>query len=119
MRLTQRIGVLAGAGLLVAGPALVGCTQIASLTPVAGDTIAGVGFATKDVLLDQGVQMKVVPVCEGTKPEFTCTGSTLGDEKILATTSGTDADNLVVSVGGKEIFSGSVKEVITKAGRVS
>jgi hypothetical protein len=110
---------MAAAAVVAAAPVFVGCSQMASLTPVAGDVVAGVGFATKDVLLKQGVVMKVVPVCSGKTPEFTCNGETLDGKKIVSTTSGTDADDLKVSVGGNQIFEGSVKAVITKAGRVS
>lgn len=107
------------AACVAAAPAFVGCTQVASLTPVAGDVVAAVGFATKDVLLDKGVEMKVVPVCEGVKPEFTCTGETLDGEAIVSKTSATDVDDLTITVGGKKIFEGSVETVITKAGRTS
>ena len=108
---------MVGLGLVAAAPAFTACTQIASLTPVAGDTIAAVSFATSDVLIQNDVDVKIFPVCEGTKPEFVCKGETVGGDKIESKTWGDDAENLSVVVAGKQIFTGKVEAVITKAGR--
>lgn len=116
---TRRQRWFVGLALVAAAPVFTGCTQVASLTPVAGDTIAEVSIATNDVLTHNDVEIKIVPVCTGTKPDFVCTGETLGGEKIESKTWGDYAENLSVVVAGKQIFTGKVEAVVTKAGRTS
>lgn len=103
--------------LVAVAPVLSACSQVAALTPVAGDTIAEVSFATNDVLTQEDVDVKIVPVCDGEKPDFVCTGETMKGEKIESKTWGDGAENLSVVVAGKQIYAGRVETVITKAGR--
>ena len=119
MRRTSRRRWLVGLALVAAAPVFTGCSQIGSLTPVAGDAIAEVEFATNDVLFEQDVDIKIAPICEGASPDFVCTGETIGGEKIESKTWGDKAENLSVVVAGKQIFTGKVEAVITKAGRTS
>lgn len=106
-------------GLAASAPVFTSCTQVGSLTPVAGDAIAEVSFATNDVLIQQDIDIKIAPICEGVKPDFVCTGETMKSETIQSKTWGDDAENLSVVVAGRQIFTGKVKEIITKAGRKS
>jgi hypothetical protein len=116
---TQKQRWFAGLILVAAAPIFTACSQVASLTPVAGDAIAEVSIATNDVLIENDVAIKIVPVCEGTKPDFVCTGETIAGDKIESKTWGDDAENLSVVVAGKQIYSGEVEAVITKAGSTS
>ncbi len=98
---------------------LAGCSQIDTLKPVEGDEIAGITIAVGEVLNDQQVPVKVLPVCTPADHQYTCTGSTMSDDEIKADTSGADAAELTVVVGGKKIFEGTVQNVINKSGRES
>ena len=116
-------GSIAARALLAAATATVllsGCTQVAQFRQVAGDEITSVGIATNNVLVDQGVAVLVAPVCSATDPGYTCTGSTLEGGTIESTAQGTSEDDLSlnVKVDGQEIYSGTVSDVIEKAGQL-
>ena len=115
MRLTRKKLAILFAVLLA--PALVACSQAASLTPVAGDALASVSIATGDVLSENEVDLKVVPVCKADGDQFKCNGETLDGDAVTAQTSGAEAADLVVTVAGKSVFSGKVEDVLTKAAR--
>ena len=100
-------------------PLLAACSQAASLTPVAGDALASVSIATGDVLRENKVDLKIVPVCKADGDQFKCNGETLAGDVVTAQTSGTKAADLVVTVGGESVFSGKVEDVLTKAARTS
>lgn len=108
--------------LLVAGTALGGCSMVASLTPVAGDNLSTVRTATTDVLLAEKYEILAGPNCQSpSKTEITCSGQIVGGAEFKVTadssTSSTDL-KMTVKVGDKQVYSGSVNEVIEKAGRV-
>lgn len=100
-----------------AAVALTGCTQVAQFRPVAGDAITSVSIATNDVLLEEGVEILIVPTCEFTDPTYTCTGSTVDGRPIVSTATGDDDLTLSVTVGDDEVFTGDVTDVITEAGQ--
>jgi hypothetical protein len=100
-------------------PAMAGCSQAASLKPVAGDALASVSIATGDVLVENGIDLKVVPVCKADAEQFKCNGETRDGETVTAQTSGDQAVDLEVWVGKKQIFDGKVEDVLTKAARTS
>ena len=108
--------IAAGAAALsgVAGCANVQ-TQVAQLQPVAGDALTGVNIAVVDVLLDQEVDVLVAPVCTYEPTTYTCKGSTVDGAEILATAVGAEADTVTITVGGRQIFSGAIDEVLKKA----
>lgn len=103
-----------GAGLGLLG-ALAGCSQVAALAPVGGDRLAEVRVATNDVLVDRAVPVLTAPVCSAAGDAVTCTGTTVDQQPITATS--TDPDTLVVTVGPTTLFTGSVQDVLTSAAR--
>lgn len=106
------LAVVAAASL-----ALAGCTQVAQFRPVAGDAITSVSIATNDVLLQEGIEILVVPTCEYTEPTYTCTGSTVAGQTITSVATGDEDLKFTVKIDDTEIFSGDVSDVITKAGQ--
>jgi len=125
-----------GAAALAVGlvVATTGCSQVAQLRGVAGDQVTAVRTATNDVLVEQGVDIGIAPVCAADDPVYTCTGSTSDGQPITAearvvaefgaTTDQYGADrpadvSLVVRVGGSEVFSGTVADVIARSGEVA
>lgn len=104
------------AGLLALLP---GCSQVAALAPVGGDALAEVRFGAIDVLLDRDVALLEAPVCdvEGSDPSVTCEGTTSAGEEILVSSSIEDDAVLSITVGGVEIFQGSLADVIDEAAR--
>lgn len=105
----------------VAAMTLAGCanvqSQIAQLQPVAGDALTSVNVAVIDVLLEQGVEVLVAPVCSYEPTTYTCAGSTTAGQPISATAEGAEPESVTITVGGDKIFTGSIADVLTKAGR--
>jgi hypothetical protein len=111
-----------------------GCTQVAQLRGVAGAEVSAVRTATNDVLVDQGVQIGVAPVCALEDPRYVCRGTTADGAEIASVAEvlaeyGATTDqygayvpadvSLVVTVGGQEIFNGKVQDVLTSNGQVA
>ena len=114
----KRATVLRSAGTAAAAVLMTACavtTQVDSLKPVAGDPITGLSIASSDVLLAQGVEMKVVPVCSFAGDDYTCKGSTMSDDKIIVRAQGSEPETMTITVGGERVFDGSIDEVLTKA----
>ena len=110
--MSRRYGFL-GAVLLAA--VLSGCSQIGALTPVGGSAITSVRNATNDVLMEQGVEILVAPICEKGADAFTCKGSTVDGKDITAEATLIAPYELRIDVGGEEIFSGTAQEVLDAA----
>ena len=110
---------LAYIALPLAALALAGCSQMAALTPVGGDIITGTRIATNDVLIAQGVKVLVAPVCTTVPEGFTCTGSTVDGQEIVAKAGPTAPQALTITVGGTQIFQGTVQDVLQKAAEVA
>lgn len=108
----KRLGAL---GALLAVSVLTGCSQIGALTPVGGTPITSVRAATNDVLIEQGVEILVAPVCEKGTEAFTCIGSTVDGREISAVGGLTAPYELRVTVGGEDIFTGTAQEVLNEA----
>jgi hypothetical protein len=121
-----------GCTLLVAGfaaTALAGCSQIAALAPVGGDTVASVRYAVIDVLLAHDVAVLEAPTCVQDTAAISCTGSVVGGGAISASAVSPtpspspgpqdDAPDLVleVIVDGESLYSGSLQSVIDEAVR--
>lgn len=101
---------------LLAAPLLVGCSQIDALQQVSGVPLSTVRIAAYDVLVDKEVPIKLAPVCTETAEQFTCSGSTLEDEPIEVTVPNDEQQIMTVTVGGEQIFSGPVQDVVEEAG---
>ena len=95
--------------------ALGGCSQISALTPVGGTAITSVRNATYEVLVDQQVAILVAPQCEPSDSGFTCTGSTLEGQAIIAVAEGTDPYPMTITVGDAVIFEGNAQDVLEAA----
>lgn len=103
--------------MTVAAGAMAACavsTQIDSLQPVAGDAIAALNSAADDVLISEGVDILVAPVCEFSGSGYDCAGTTLSGQKINVTAAGSDPETMTVVVGKKTLYDGSIEEVLQK-----
>lgn len=107
--------IIRSLGALALPVVLAACSQISALTPVGGTAISAVRSATIDVLLDQGIEILVAPVCEARSEGFTCTGTTIDGREILATAALTAPYDLRIEVGGERIFEGTAQDVLDQA----
>ncbi|CAN5452210.1 hypothetical protein BH10ACT7_BH10ACT7_25110 [soil metagenome] len=102
-----------GVVLLVA---LAGCSQIAAIAPVGGDRLAEVRFAANDILIAQGVDVLTAPVCaEAENGDVSCTGETLGGDTIEVSSTDADQNLMTVTVGAREIYSGTIEDALNDA----
>ena len=112
MRTTTRGKLGAAIGLAIAPVLLASCSMIGSLTPVPGLDVSALGFAANYVLLEQKVDVMVSPDCDRADELYTCRGETFDDQEILVTAPTKEPLIMKVSVAGKEVFCGSVEEVL-------
>ncbi|AVZ40705.1 hypothetical protein CT688_15775 [Dietzia sp. JS16-p6b] len=98
--------------------AVAGCSQIDALAPVGGAEIADLRYAANEVLLEQGVEILVAPVCEGHGASLRCVGETVDEETITATLTSEDGTTFELEVGGRLIYSGPVQAVLDRNGTV-
>lgn len=111
--------ILRVVAVAVAGVVLAGCSQIAALKPVSGDSESTVRNAVINVLVDQKVAILVAPVCVAAGSDFTCTGSTVDGKPIDGKATGTSPYDMTVSVDGKVIFTGNAEDVLDRAAQVA
>ena len=111
----MRRGLLALAGALLAGVALVGCSQIAAISPVGGARESEVRYAAIDVLLDKGVEVRTAPVCATTADEITCSGDTMTGDPIQVRSTADAPDTFTLTVGDETLYSGSTQDVLEAA----
>lgn len=95
--------------------ALTSCSQIDALAPVGGAAITSVRNATYDVLVDEGVAILVAPQCTAVPTGFTCEGSTVDGEPIMAEAGPEAPYELTVTVGREVLFEGTAQEVLEAA----
>ena len=100
--------------LMSAMVACAGCSQTAALAPVDGAELGNLRYAVNDVLLEQGVEISVAPVCSGTGADIECAGETTGNEAITGSATSDDASTVEIKVGTKVLYSGSVKDVLDR-----
>lgn len=98
--------------------ALGGCSQVDALAPVGGAGIADLRYAANEVLLEKGIDILVAPVCSGEGLELKCTGETMSDETITATSTSEDESTFDLVVGTETIYSGEVQSVLERNGTV-
>lgn len=110
--------VSAVSALVIVALALAGCSQIDALAPVGGAEIADLRYATNEVLLEQGVEILVAPVCEGAGGELHCAGETAGGEAITSTATSADASSFELRIGDRVLFAGPVQGVLDRNGTV-
>ena len=107
--------MIAGA---VLAASLCGCSQIDALAPVGGAGIADMRYAVNEVLLEKGVDILVAPVCTGEALELRCTGETMTQETITATSTSEDESTFELVVGTEVLYSGDVQSVLERNGTV-
>ena len=73
------------AAVAMAAVALTGCSQVAQLQPVAGDSLSTVRTLTIDTVLESGAQFKTAPVCTVEGEDITCQGLTSDSQVVLST----------------------------------
>jgi hypothetical protein len=111
---------------------LAGCSQVAQLQPVAGDQITAIRIATIDVITEAKVDVLVAPTCTADGANYQCQGTTMSGAPITSVAVveaeyGATKDafgapeqakvSLSVKVGSKQIYSGTVQEVLDRAGQ--
>ena len=113
MRRRIAVAVFAGA-ILVSG-----CSQIDSLAPVSGVSIATLTIAVGDVLVTESVPILVAPTCTQGPTSFTCNGTTIADEAITVSASIAKPQVMTIQVGAQVIYDGSVQDVLDAASQVA
>lgn len=101
---------------LLAAPLLVGCSQIDALQQVSGVPLATVEIAADDVLVSKGIDLLEAPTCVEGDGEFTCSGTTLDRQEIAVKVPDDEQQVMTITVGGEQIFSGPVQDVVEQAG---
>ncbi|GAA0992364.1 hypothetical protein [Subtercola frigoramans] len=94
-----------------------GCSQVAALAPVGGNTITEIRYAANDVLVGAGIEILTAPVCVSTAGGVACTGQTASGEPITVTTTDAALTTIDVTVGSTTVYSGSVSAVLDAAAR--
>ncbi len=114
MRSIRRFAVYVAATAVL----LAGCS-FASGALVAGDTQQVVLTTVNDVLFTKGVPILQAPQCTANDAgdTYTCIGKTVDGAEISGIVTGADNDEhseqkVVVKIGGNELFSGTVEEVL-------
>lgn len=108
----------AAAAALLLVPLLAGCSQVAAIAPVGGNHLAEVRYAAIDVLVASGVDVLAAPVCtQSSAGEVSCAGETADGSAISVVSTSDDPDEVTVSVGDRELYSGSIMSVIDEAAR--
>lgn len=98
---------------------LAGCSQVAALAPVGGDTVTTVRIAANDVLLDRGVRILRAPVCTTETDRYQCTGTAVEGEITVVALKDTDPLVMTVKAGSETVYDGPVQQVVDSAAAVS
>lgn len=115
-RLTASVCAALAVGAMLS---LSGCSVVEGLAIQGNLNVIYLSTAATDVLLSQGISIRVKPVCQLVTKElqsYACAGTTSDGRPIdVSVADGTVADPImVVSVGGKQVFTGSVTGVIKR-----
>lgn len=108
----RRLAVPCLAALLL----LTGCSQVSALAPVGGNRVSEVRYAVNDLLVRDGTEILTAPVCEADDAgAVACTGTTVSGDGISASSSATAPDRLLVRVGERTLYDGSLDDVLDDA----
>ena len=107
--------------LVALAATLTGCSQVQGLATQGNMNVIYLESAVTDVLLSQKVALMGKPTCTvDTSTNYSCTGTTLTGESIAVQVPGTDEDPIMtISVNGKQVFHGSVIQVIDENAQVN
>lgn len=118
------VAVCAGGAVL----ALAGCSQVNGLAAGTSNKVFYVQSAAIDVLVKSGVEIKVAPACDPvTATTVSCANGQTTDGKEIkvevlpeptVAPGGEAITTIRVSVGGKQIYEGSVEKMLGEAGSV-
>jgi hypothetical protein len=110
-RTVRALVLMAGAALLA------GCSQVDALVPVSGGPESIVRNGTIAVVLDAGVDIRIVPTCaaDEARTVIRCTGRTADDEPIETSSAPKAPYEMTVTVGGREVYRGTAQAAIDEA----
>jgi hypothetical protein len=106
------LGVLAAA--LLAGCSNVG-SEVDSIVSAATGREETVLGAVNNVLLREGVDVLVWPVCESAGKTVTCRGTTVSGDDIVVDAPPVTPITVTLTVGGRALYSGSAQAVLDEA----
>ena len=106
------VRVRASLAALAVAALLAGCSQVSALAPVGGDRITKLRIAAVDVLLADGVEIKVTPVCSTGDTQYDCEGSTMAGEPISVTGPVTGDLTMLLTVGDRTLHDGPVDPIL-------
>ncbi len=100
--------------------ALAGCSQVQGLATQGNINVVYLESASTDVLLSQNIPLMSKPICTvDSATNYQCTGTTLTGEPVAVHVPGTNDDPIMtITVNGKQVFAGSVIEVINENAQV-
>ncbi len=112
-RPTRRVGAAITVAL-VGIAALSGCSQVKGLAVQGNMNVIYLETAASDVLLSQNVAIEKKPVCTvNDSADYSCIGTAAGGVPITVTVPDSSGDPImIITLGGKQVFSGSVLDVI-------
>lgn len=115
-----RAALVVTSAVLLAGGLSSCASQVAALAPVGGDALAGVRFASVDVLLAAKVGILEAPVCTQAGDAVSCTGTlTDGTAITVRADVGSTPHTMIVKVGDQVLYDGDVQSVLDEAARAT
>lgn len=109
------------AGAAIAALSALGVTgcasQIDALAPVSGDDVSAVRTATTDVLLAEGLEILVAPVCEKDEVAITCEAKLVDGTQVSTDAPLDGTVTMTVTAAGDVVYDGSVQDVLDRAAR--
>jgi hypothetical protein len=99
-----------------------GCSQVEGLATQANMNVIYVATASTDVLTTQSIPIQQAPRCTVDAAKlYTCNGTTADGRAILVLVPEDDSEDpqMTISVGGQQIFSGSVVTVLNNAAQAT
>lgn len=95
---------------------LTGCaSQISALAPVGGDTLVSVRTAATNVLLGQGLEIMVAPVCTQTESEINCAGTLTDKQEFQVNAPLNGSFAMKITLAHSIIFEGNYQDVLDNA----
>lgn len=82
------------AAVAIASVSVAGCSQVAQLRPVAGDSVIAVRTATIDAVLASGASFRSAPLCTFEGTDYTCEGITADGQAVLGSGAEVDRDEV-------------------------
>jgi len=119
-RKAPRLPVVAVAGVLSLAAA--GCSQVQGLATQANMNVIYVATASTDVLTSKSIPIQQAPRCTVDSAKlYTCKGTTKDGQPILVLVPEDNSQDpqMTITVGGQQVFSGSVLTVLNQAAQAT